>query len=142
MMITCDETQRLTMENLYKEYNGNVPVIFGNKDLDIKRVGVLATNAPYVADKLMELKNQVWNEALTYLGVSNVSYQKKERLISDEVSRSMGGTIASRNTRLNARKQACDEINKMFGLNVSVSYKEDYQALNLETNESEVDLNE
>ena len=142
ILITCDETQRLTMENLYNMYDGNSPIIFGNKDLDVKRIGVLNTNAPYVSDKLMELKNQVWNEALTYLGVSNVSYQKRERLISDEVSRSMGGTIASRNTRLNARKQACDEINKMFGLNISVSYKEDYQVLDLETNKSEVDIDE
>ena len=73
----------------------------------------------------MDLKNQIWNEALTYLGISNVSYQKKERLISDEVSRSMGGTVASRYTRLDMRQQACEKINKMFGLDIWVDYRED-----------------
>ena len=75
----------------------------------------------------MEQKNQIWNEAMTYLGISNVSYQKKERLISDEVTRSMGGTIASRQSRLEMRKEACDQINRMFGTNIDVDFREDYR---------------
>lgn len=61
---------------------------------------------------------------LTCLGISNVSITKKERLISDEVERHMGGVVASRYSRLNAREQACDKINKMFGLNLSVEFQE------------------
>lgn len=125
VMIACDENQRLTMINLYQQYDGNEPFIFGNKDIDIKKIQAISTNAPFVSDKIMELKNQIWNEALTYLGISNVSYQKKERLISDEVSRSMGGTVASRYTRLDMRQQACEKINKMFGLDIWVDYRED-----------------
>lgn len=125
VMIACDENQRLTMINLYQQYAGNEPFIFGNKDIDIKKIQAISTNAPFVSDKIMDLKNQIWNEALTYLGISNVSYQKKERLISDEVSRSMGGTVASRYTRLDMRQQACEKINKMFGLDIWVDYRED-----------------
>ena len=93
---------------------------------------MLKTDAPYVADKLYEQKNLLWNEALTYLGISNVSYQKKERLVSDEVSRNMGGTIASRYARLNERQKACELINKMFGLNIWCEYKEDFNDIQLE----------
>lgn len=125
VMIACDENQRLTMINLYQQYDGNEPFIFGNKDIDIKKIQAISTNAPFVSDKIMDLKHQIWNEALTYLGISNVSYQKKERLISDEVSRSMGGTVASRYTRLDMRQQACEKINKMFGLDIWVDYRED-----------------
>ena len=127
ILIQCDEKQRLSLLNVYKEYDGNSPVLFGDKNLDIKGFGVLKTDAPFVADKLYELKNQIWNEALTYLGISNVSYQKKERLITDEVTRSQGGTVASRYSRLAMREQACDRINEMFGLNLSVKYREDFQ---------------
>lgn len=127
VLIQCDEKQRLTLLNVYKEYDGNSPVLFGDKNLDIKGFGVLKTDAPFVADKLYELKNQIWNEALTYLGISNVSYQKKERLITDEVTRSQGGTVASRYSRLAMREQACDRINDLFGLDVSVKYREDFQ---------------
>ena len=150
ILITCSENQRLTLKNTYEQYTGNAPVIFADKDIDIlKSLQAIPTLAPYVADKLLVTKAQIWNECLTWLGISNTNYQKKERLISDEVVRNMGGTIASRNSGLDMRKQACDEINRMFGLNVSVKFNDDinvkpinknediYNADKLEVNEDE-----
>ena len=127
ILIKGNEQQRLTLTNLYKEYDGNAPVIFADKSLDMNALQVLSTQAPYVADKIYQLKTQIWNEALTYLGISNVSFQKRERMVSDEVTRSQGGTVASRYSRLNARRQACEQINKMFGLNIECEFREDYQ---------------
>lgn len=127
ILIKGNEQQRLTLTNLYKEYDGNAPVIFADKSLDMNALQVLSTQAPYVADKIYQLKTQIWNEALTYLGISNVSFQKRERMVSDEVTRSQGGTVASRYSRLNARRQACEQINKMFGLNIDCDFREDYQ---------------
>lgn len=127
ILIKGNEQQRLTLTNLYKEYDGNAPVIFADKSLDMNALQVLSTQAPYVADKIYQLKTQIWNEALTYLGISNVSFQKRERMVSDEVTRSQGGTVASRYSRLNARRQACEQINKMFGLNIECDFREDYQ---------------
>ena len=127
ILIKGNEQQRMTLTNLYKEYDGNAPVIFADKSLDMNAIQVLSTQAPYVADKIYQLKAQIWNEALTYLGISNVSFQKRERMVSDEVTRSQGGTVASRYSRLNARRQACEQINKMFGLNIECDFREDYQ---------------
>lgn len=129
VLIQCDENQRLTMINLYKKFDGNEPVIYGDKNLNPNSLKVLKTDAPYVADKLYQLKTQIWNEALTYLGISNINITKKERLITDEVTRNQGGTIASRYSRLEARREACKAINKMFGLDIWCDYREDYQAL-------------
>ena len=129
ILITCDETQRLTMQNLYMQYDGNMPFIFADKSLNTNQLQAIKTDAPYVADKLYQLKTQIWNEALTYLGISNINVQKKERLITDEVTRNQGGTIASRYSRLNARRDACKQINAMFGLDVWCDYREDYQAI-------------
>ena len=128
-IITCTENQRLVMKNLYAQYMGNEPFIFGDKNLDLSGIKTLDTTSPYVADKLYELKTQYWNEALTYLGISNVNTVKKERMITDEVQRNLGGTIASRYSRLFMRQQACEQINEMFGLNISVDYREDMQVL-------------
>ena len=127
VLIQGTDTQKLTLLNVYKEYDGNAPVIFGYSDMDLKGISVLKTDAPFVSDKIYQLKTQLWNECLTYLGITNLNIQKKERLVSDEVTRNQGGTIASRYSRLNARRQACDEINKMFGLDISVDYREDYR---------------
>ena len=127
VLLAVDETQRLTALNAYKEWDGNQPVIYGDKGLDPNILRVLKTDAPYVSDKIYQLKTQYWNEALTYLGISNLNIQKKERLVSDEVTRNQGGTIASRYSRLEARREACKKINDMFGLNISVDYREDFR---------------
>lgn len=129
VLVQGTEKQRLTLMNLYKEFDGNAPFIFGDKDLDLHALKSIQTGAPYVCDKLYQLKTQIWNEALTYLGISNINIQKKERLITDEVTRNQGGTIASRYSRLESRRQAVEKINKMFGTNIEVNYREDFQQI-------------
>lgn len=129
VLIKANEKQRLTLLNVYQKWEGNAPVIFGDKGLDTNSLQVLKTDAPYIGDKLYDLKTRIWNEALTYLGISNISIQKKERLITDEATRSMGATIASRYSRLESRRQACEKINKMFGLDIWVNYREDFREI-------------
>lgn len=133
VLLQGTEKQRLTLLNLYKEFDGNSPVIFGDKNLDLNSLKCISTNAPYVADKISQLKTQIWNEALTYLGISNINIQKKERLITDEVTRNQGGTIASRYSRLESRREAVEKINKMFGTNIEVNYREDFQQVSNDT---------
>lgn len=132
VLISCDEKQKLTMKNIYMQYDGNYPVIFGDNNLDIKSLSVLKTDAPFVSDKIYDLKVKIWNEALTYLGISNINTTKKERMITDEVIRNQGGTIASRYSRLESRRRAVKKINKMFGLNITVDYREDSQSTDIE----------
>jgi hypothetical protein len=129
VLVQGTEKQRLTLLNLYKEFDGNTPFIFGDKNLDLSALKSIQTGAPYVCDKLYQLKTQIWNEALTYLGISNINIQKKERLITDEVTRNQGGTIASRYSRLESRRQAVKKINDMFGTNIEVNYREDFQEI-------------
>lgn len=131
VLIVCDESERLTMQNVYKQWAGNEPVIKGDKNLNVKGITVLKTDAPFVADKLYELKCNIWNEALTYLGISNITVNKKERLITDEVERNQGGVLANRYPFLNPREKAVEQINKMFGTNISVEYREDWSDFDL-----------
>ena len=123
--ILCDETQRLTMKNVYKQYDGNEPFIFGDKNLDLSGIQVINTGSPYVADKLQQLKNNIWSEAMMCLGIPNSPSEKKERLVANEAKVSQGGTLASRSSRLEMRKMACREINDMFGLDIDVEYNQD-----------------
>lgn len=129
-LITGSQSQRLAMKNLYAEWDGNEPFIFGDNALrtDIT-INALDTTAPYVADKLEIQKHQMMNEYLSYLGIENNSASdKKERLVADEVSANYGLVENSRNVALNARKQACKQINEMFGLNVSVKFKSEVES--------------
>lgn len=125
LLITANERERYSMLNTYMKYSGDQPVIFGTKSFDPNSFNVLKTDAPYVSDKLYQLKTDTWNEMLTWLGISNVSITKKERLITDEVNRSQGGTIASRLSGLEARRDAIEKINRMFNQNIEVIMREE-----------------
>lgn len=142
ILIQADENDRLTMKNLYKNYAGNEPFIFSSKSINPDALKVLNTGAPFLADRLYDLRVNKWNEALTYLGISNVTIEKKERLITDEVARANGGTVASRYSPLEARKDACNQIKEMFGTDISVIFRDDintdmYPEESVEVNEDD-----
>lgn len=122
-IVRCDEKQRLTFKNLMMQAQGNIYWIFGDKNLDLKNIDVLDVSAPYVGNELQILKHQYWNEALTFLGIENVTTEKKERLVTNEVMSNMGDVEAQRFTRLNARKYACQQINELFGLDVNCEFR-------------------
>lgn len=122
-IIRCSDKQRLSFKNIAMQVDGNMYWIYGDKSISTDDIEVLDISAPYVGNELQILKHQYWNEVLTYLGVENVNTEKKERLVSDEVMSNMGDVEAQRFTRLNARKQACKEINKIFGLEVDVEFR-------------------
>lgn len=123
VLIKCDEKQRLTLKNIYMNYDGNSPVIFGDKNLDVTGFEVLQTNAPYVADKLQEYKRNVWSEALSFLGVNNVADEKAERLVTDEVNANNEMIDLSAETMLLTRQQAAKELNENYGFNVTVKQR-------------------
>lgn len=87
VLIEGDNKSVLTLKNLYMQYSGNVPFIFGNKNFDMQnRLSVLKTDAPYIIDKLEMYKHEIINDCLTFLGINNTNTDKKERLIVDEAN--------------------------------------------------------
>lgn len=124
VLIKCGQNQRLTLQNVYKEYDGNAPVIYADESFNENSLKSFGTSAPFVADKLYNTKIQIWNETLTYLGISNSSVTKRERVQSDEVNRALGGTFGCRFSALSERQRAAEAINKMFGTNISVKFRD------------------
>lgn len=120
VIILCDEKQRLTMKNVYMKFDGNEPVIYGKKGLDIDDIKVLRTDAPFVADKLEEYKRNVWSEALSFLGINNVMTEKKERLVVGEVEANNQLIDLSAQTMLLTRELAAEKFNRLWGGNISV----------------------
>lgn len=119
-IVLCEESQKLSLENLLMQYEGNVPFIFGYKTFDKEMMNSLDLTAPYVADKLQELKVNIWRECLDTLGINNANTEKKERLITDEVNANNQLINLSSDIYLESRQIACDAMNEKFGWNVSV----------------------
>ena len=137
VLIEGDTKTILTLKNVYMQYSGNTPFIFGNKQFDISnKLNVLKTDAPYLIDKLEDHKHEIWNEALTYLGIDNANTDKKERLITSEVESNDDLINYYLNCFYKTRKDACDRINEKYNLNIELSLnKEILDLLDLDEND-------
>lgn len=126
VLILTDDRQRLTVRNMYEQYDGNAPAIYGDKNiLTPEALKVLKTDAPYVVDKLAEAKRDIWNEALTFLGISNLSDEKKERLIQAEANSNNEVINLNLQSYLAPRKEAARQFNELFGTNIDVKVRSD-----------------
>lgn len=139
VLIEGDNKTILTLKNVYMQYSGNTPFIFGNKQFDISnKLNVLNTNAPYIIDKLDVHKQRIFNDALTLLGINNANIDKKERLITNEVESNDDLINYYLNCFYKTRKKACDDINKMFNLNIEIELNK--EMINLLNNTNEVGI--
>lgn len=111
---TTDEKKK-AVEDLVNNVDGMENTVITYNDLDLDDTTLVLAPAPYVADKLDDHKNKDWSEFLRLIGISNLSFQKKERNISDEIQAMQGGTIASRYSRFEPRKKAVEQINEKWG---------------------------
>lgn len=116
VLLLIDDNQRLTMKNLYEQYDGNQPFIFGDKNnLSENAIKSISTLAPFVADKLTDYKKEIWNEALTFLGINNIMVDKKERLVTDEANSNNELINLNLQSYLAPRQLACKQFNEKFG---------------------------
>ena len=118
VMVITDEKQRLTMMQVYNQYNGNMPFIFGDKDLltDGNKIEAISTKADYIVDKITDYKKEIWNEALTFLGINNIARDKKERLTENESNENNELVNLNLQAMLIPRIRACKQFNEKFGL--------------------------
>lgn len=123
-MIATNKKQELSMRNLIQKIQIGEPAIFHSDDLKMKNIEVFQTQAPYVADKLNQYRFELEREILTFIGVNN-NFEKKERVIVDEVNSNNEFIKRNIEVQLKYRELACEEINKKFGLNISVEVVSD-----------------
>lgn len=125
-VVTASEGQRLTYVNLLRQVDNGDPIVFGTDNLDLSAIQVLDVGGNPMALSALRLeKNQVWNEAMTFLGIQNANQDKKERLVADEVSANNDQVDSARSAAMQTREYACEQINKMFpGANVSVEWND------------------
>ena len=116
VLITTDQKQYFTLKKMYEEYDGNTPAIFADKNvITPDALKTLKTDAPFIAQDIMDYKREIWNEFLTYMGISNLS-EKRERMISNEVDSNNELVNLNLQALLIPRKEACKQFNEKYGL--------------------------
>ena len=123
-IIACDDKDVLSFKRIFQQIDGNIPAIFADKSLNLDALTVLKTDAKFMGNDLMDYKKSVENELLTFLGFDNLAVDKKERVNLSEANSNNQITKSFAQLQLEARERACEEINTMYGLNVSVKRRE------------------
>lgn len=123
-IFACDDKDALTFKRLFQQIDGNVPSIYADKNLNLDSLNVFKTEAKFLGNDLMDYKKSVENELLTFLGFNNLAVDKKERVNVSEAESNNEVTKSFADLQLEARKLACDRINTMYGLNISVKRRE------------------
>lgn len=77
----------------------------------------------YITDKILNDLQTIEDQFNTDIGIPNANTQKKERLIVDEVNANNTDTNAKVSLWLETMRYDIEKVNKMFGLNLSVSYR-------------------
>lgn len=116
ILITTDQKQYFTLKKMYEEYDGNTPAIFADKNvITPDALKALKTDAPFIGQNIMDYKREIWNEFLTFMGISNLS-EKRERMISNEVDSNNELVNLNLQALLVPRKEACKQFNEKYGL--------------------------
>lgn len=119
--INATEKTKKSLEIIFEKVENFEPFILANKEIGLgeNALEVLTMPTPYVADKLNEYKYELEREILTFLSLNN-NFEKKERLLTDEINSNNDFISTNAMLMYKNRLQACEEINKKFGLNVKV----------------------
>ena len=111
-----------SVKDMINNVDGFENIVLTYDDIDLDDTTLVMQPAPYISDKVDLNKDKIYNEFLRLIGIANLSFQKKERNIKDEVQAMQGGTVASRFSRFEPRKKAIDMINDKFGTDIKVKY--------------------
>lgn len=125
VIVYGDEKDILTLKNACMQVDGNAPVIWMKKGIDLSNsIQVLNTQAPFIAQQLNDVSEEIFSQALRALGVFS-SRHKNERLAMQEASANLSAASAVQQSGLLSRKQAANRMKQIFGWNVTVDFNPD-----------------
>lgn len=116
ILLTTDQKQLFTLKKMYEEYDGNTPAIFADKNvITPDALKAIKTDAPFIGREIMDYKREIWNEFLTFMGISNLS-EKRERMVTNEIDSNNELVNLNLQALLIPRKEACRQFNEKYGL--------------------------
>jgi len=133
-VIASTEATRLTWVNIARQIAEGQSMINVNGNVDMDDIKALDLGVdPVTILNLDIVRDRQWNKCMTLLGIESANQDKKERLVSDEVTANGDQTSMMRFVNLNERRAAAKRISDEYNITVTVDYytDEERNALNL-----------
>ena len=126
------QEKKMELENLLKQVEGGEPAVLGDRNLLdlVNKVTTLDNSQPLITEELARSYQNVLNQALLYLGIPHLAFEKGERMIEDEARANTAPTNIMLLDCLQARRDFCNKVNNKFDLNVQVYFNEDLESYN------------
>lgn len=127
-LINTTKDNEMTMRTLISKVDKGEPYIMYNKKIaDLSSaVDVFNLNVPFVADKLLQYRFETEREIYTLFGFNN-NFEKKERLLTDEVNSNNDFINCNIDSMYKKRKQFAELMNAKYGWNVQVKKRYEIQ---------------
>lgn len=121
-LVVCSPEDKHRVEDLMEAIERGEKKLFLEADdvQAIKNVLESGSNTSYIIDKLYQYKQNLENELLTFLGINNVSVEKKERLITDEANSNNQLINDCSECFLDTLKEFCENVSNILGFPLSV----------------------
>lgn len=126
-IIGCtNENTRLSIENIINDWNNN-KIINITTDEIMDDVKTMQFDVPFIGDKLMDMKNRIFNEFLTDFGINNIQINKKERLTENESQVNNEVVNINLQNYYDTRLTFIRQMNECFGTNSGVYVNSDLE---------------
>ena len=113
------ELQRKVVSDML---NQDEPTLFMEID-NVNNFKALKSDAPYICDKLYQLRESYENELREYFGINNLGInEKKEHLIGDEINVNNEQIMRSGECLFDTLNELCERIRDVLGYDIKIRY--------------------
>ena len=130
-----DRSKKLEVTNIMQQTLGGEPaIIVNNAGMNmIEGIKAIDTKVPIITDELKQGYLNVMNQALMFLGIPHLAFEKGERMIEDEARAYTAPTNIMLMNCLNARRDACKRLRELDPARFSdlyVYFNDDWESYN------------
>lgn len=117
-IVLVDDKQRMTVENLLMQHEGNVPLIMADKMfknvMETSNDKTIDLSVEFKALRLMDAKSRQWRELMETLGINSANTEKRERLLTGEVDSNNELNETATDVFLAPRQECCNLANEKW----------------------------
>lgn len=132
VFLAKDKRAAESYKKMYDAVASGDPAVVIDKSLysdtsDAWRTFAQNLSSNYIASDILEDLRKWENKFSTEIGIPNANTEKKERLITSEVTANNFETMSKCELWLESLKKSCEEANEMFDIEIGVDWRKELQ---------------